>query len=287
MQVHLVDGKPVLVSNESSVALAPLELRPRCVKPQHELRRHERNAFSLNLPTFDRIPPHDGEIALVGSGPSVQGELFALKQLKAKGHPIMAIKGSHDWLIERGIVPDFALAVDPLPRIADLYRKPKGSVVYFMASQCHPDVFKALTGFKVVLWNVYTKSAYEYWNKYSKRKKVKNSLAFIGGGSTSGLRAMALAYMLGFRKLHLFGYDSCLGDANLLKITGEKAEKVVVAEANGRAFLCDMAMSQQAKEFEQQLRQLMPEARVKCYGDGLIPEIAKGLKEAGIEQVMD
>ena len=140
-------------------------------------------------------------------------------------------------------------------------------------------------GFKVVLWNVYTKSAFEYWNKYTKRKKLKDQLAFVGGGSTSGMRAMALTYMLGYRKMHLFGYDSCLGDGNLLKITGERAEKVVVSEVEGRAFLCDAAMSQQAQEFEIQLRQMMPGAKVKCYGDGLIPWIALHMHKAGCEQV--
>lgn len=284
MQVQLVDGKPVLMG-EQPVELKPLELRPRCVKPQHELRRHERNAFSLGLPMFERVAPHAGEIVLVGSGPSVEKKLFSIRELKAKGHPVMAIKGSHDWLINHGIIPDFALAVDPLPRIADLYRKPKGSVVYFIASQCHPDVFTALVGCRVVLWNVYTKSAFDYWTKYIKRKKRKDTLAFVGGGSTSGLRAMALSYMLGFRKLHLFGYDSCLSEGNLLKITGERSEKVVVSEVEGRAFLCDMAMSQQAKEFEQQLRQMMPGAKVKCYGDGLIPWIAQCLHKTGCEQV--
>ena len=31
----------------------------------------------------------------------------------------------------------------------------------------------------------------------------------IGGGTTVGLLAMSLAFLRGFRKIHLYGFDSC------------------------------------------------------------------------------
>jgi hypothetical protein len=41
----------------------------------------------------------------------------------------------------------------------------------------------------------------------------------IGGGTTSGLRAISLFYVLGWRHFALFGFDSCL-TGDMLRING-------------------------------------------------------------------
>lgn len=42
----------------------------------------------------------------------------------------------------------------------------------------------------------------------------------IGGGTTSGLRAISLFYVLGYRQFELFGFDSC-NDGELLRVNGD------------------------------------------------------------------
>lgn len=283
MEVQDIDGQKVLMDSAGNrEQLRPVQINARCVKPQHDLRRHERSAFKRQLPTLRKVDGHNREAVLCGSGPSIADHVEDIRALQKAGNLIVAIKGAHDWLIERGIIPDLALAVDPLPRIADLYRKPRYECTYFIASQCHPAVFNALRDHRVVVWNVYTKSAQTYWSDYFKRKKITDPLYFVGGGSTSGLRGLSLLYMLGYRKLHLFGFDSCLKDG-LLKITGERnqSQTEVVVVADGVPFKCDGAMSCQAGEFELQTKS-MPGLWMKCYGEGLIPHISRQMARKGI-----
>jgi hypothetical protein len=105
---------------------------------------------------------------------------------------------------------------------------------------------------------------------------------FVGGGSTSGLRGISLLYMLGYRKLHLFGFDSSLRDDGLLKITGEMNQgQEIVVVADGTPFKCDGAMSCQAGEFELQTK-FMEGLWLKCYGDGLIPYISRQMARKGV-----
>lgn len=279
----MVDTKPV----GSFVA--------KCVKGPYELIRHMRYALSKGYPTVRKIDEHGEEIVLVGAGPSLVDTVEEVRRLKNEGKLVVAIKSAHDFLIDRGIIPDVALAVDPQEKIANLYRKPHEDVSYFIATQCHPEVFDALHNNKLVTWNLFTKSVFSYWKGHFDRKKQDSSLFFVNGGSTSGLRAIGLSWVIGYRKCHLFGFDSCLkppeGEVTEeslkqsdLKINGVKIEKdVMVVDADGKRFYCDGAMALQANEFLHQLEK-MKEIRVKAYGEGLIPWIVERAALRGMEQ---
>jgi hypothetical protein len=69
-----------------------------------------------------------------------------------------------------------------------------------MASRCAPEMFDHLANRKVMLWNSY--------GSLDEAKAYKGHPA-IGGGSTSGMRAITVGYVLGFRKFVLYGMDSC------------------------------------------------------------------------------
>lgn len=246
----------------------PTGIKAKCVKPASELIRHMRSAFASGYPTLNRVPEHDGEAVLCGSGPSLAEYLPDIKKHKEEGRMIVALKGTHDYLIENGVIPHIAMAVDPQARIADLYRKPHAGVRYYMSSQCHPRVFEALKDHHVVLWNVYTKSAMRYWQAREKGREI----AFVNGGSTTGLRALTVAWVMGYRKLHLYGYDSCLRGKQL-KVMGDTNQKEeVILVVDFRPFKCDAAMALQGYEFMPQL-DTTPNLKVKAYGDGLIPWI--------------
>jgi len=271
----------------SDVKIVPVsKIASKCVKGPAELVRHMRYAFAQGYPTLQKVQPHDGEAVLVGSGPSIADEVERIRALKEQGHMVCAIKGAHDFLIGHGIIPDMAVAVDPQEKIAELYRHAHYGVRYYMATQCHKAVFDALRGHKVVIWNVYTRSVKEHWEKYFRKKNSPQRLHFVNGGSTSGLRSIGLAWVMGYRKLHLFGYDSCLKagpDASLeelkaadLKIGGVKSrtEDVIAINADDRRFYCDPAMALQANEFLPQLEHMW-DMRLKAYGNGLIPWIVE------------
>lgn len=274
-------GRPIIpeINGEDGqkLTLTPLALNAKCVMGPNELIKNMRYAMSHGYPQFYKRDPHHGEIVLCGSGPSIENNVEDIKALYANGHPVMAIKSTHDWLVDHGIRPQLALAVDPTEKIARLYQNPQPDCVYLIATQCHPEVYKALAGYNVVIWNAYTKKAEGYWKNYVKRKRRVDKVYFINGGSTSGLRAITMAYLMGYRKVHLFGFDSCLRSQtdNLLKISGERNTKqtcVVVVE--DRHFFCDPAMACQGNEFMKQVRHT-PRLQVRVWGDGFIPYVSK------------
>lgn len=270
----------ILGADGNPLALQPLTLNAKCVMGPNELIRNMRYAIGRNYPQFYRRDPHHGEAVLCGSAPSIEDHVEDIRRLYNEGHLIMAIKGTHDWLLERGIRPHLALAVDPQEKIAKLYQNPVPDCTYLIASQCHPEVFKALEDVPVVLWHCFTKKAHKYWSNYIQRKKKKKrykNLYFVNGGSTSGLRAITLTWLMGYRKVNLFGFDSCLKSQtdDLLKVTGERNEKnTCVVVVNDRHFFCDPAMACQGNEFLNQIKNT-GRLQVRVWGDGFIPYVSQ------------
>jgi hypothetical protein len=95
-----------------------------------------------------------------------------------------------------------------------------------------------------------------------------------GGGTTSGMRAINIGYLLGYRKFVLYGYDSCNDAEGKKRFTGEMTGPTldVYVGAEKRKFTCNAAMAQQANEF-QMLYAVMPDITVEAKGPGLIAAI--------------
>ncbi len=109
--------------------MQPLNIKAKCVLGPEErleqikaaLERVERGEIT----EFGATPPHDKEIVIVGSGPSVKNKsnIKKIRRLKNQGCMVLAIKGAHDFLIENKIIPHCALAVDPMDHIWKCFRK--------------------------------------------------------------------------------------------------------------------------------------------------------------------
>lgn len=144
----------------------------------------------------------DEPIAVVGYGPSLNE---TWEQVRAFRY-VISTSGAHKFLIERGIVPTWHVDVDPRKHKIALIGEPHHDVKYLLASTCHPAYFKLLQdgGFDVKLWHVFDAG------DDGLRMLPHGEWAFTGGCSV-GLRAMAIARMLGFRSLDIFGIDGCEG----------------------------------------------------------------------------
>jgi hypothetical protein len=92
----------------------------------------------------------------------------------------------------------------------------------------------------------------------------------VPGGSTVLLRAIPLFRMLGFKRFHVFGCDSCLEDgAHHAYSQPENDEQPVIPVRIGdKEFMCHPWMISQAQEFID---------LVKCMGDVMELEIYGGL----------
>lgn len=254
-----------------------------------ELCHHIRSSLERGLVEFvPALCSHDGTFVIVGSGPSMPAFVEDIREEKARGRPVCAIKGTHDFLVERGIEPTFFLSIDPRPRL-DQVRLKTEDTIYLLASRCHPELFDRLKNGKVVLWHgvAHEDKAADIYRD----AKVKLQ---IGGGTTSGMRAINVAYMMGFRKFVLYGMDSCLAPDGLTKRFNGDRTGVTVDVYPGyfkdgknypnmaRKFVSNHAMAQQARDFEG-IYQHLPGISVESKGDGLITAMIAERKKAGLQ----
>lgn len=225
-------------------------------------------------------PAHVGEALIVGGGPSLADTLPKLQFHHKRGGLIFALNGTHDWLISRGIIPDFHVMLDARPDNMHFVAHPHRGVTYLMASQCHPDVFDALKGYEVVQWVGWAPGVEEVVKEFDHRP-----IGIVGGGNTVGLKTMCMVHMLGFRTQRLFGFDSSYrnGENHAYKQPLNDNEAIMPVMCAGREFVCARWMAKQAEVFAEYLPLLMSMgAKITVYGDGLIPWIAKNMEHSDV-----
>lgn len=140
---------------------------------------------------------------VVGSGPSAKDTIDRIP----KGSLIVAVNGAHDWLVGRGIIPHFGLLMDPNPWVAT-YQTPRPDVTYIVGTTCHENVWKrfADAGVKpyVCVPMIDGKDHEDIVAKFP-----NHVLNFVGGGVTTGLRAVPVFAGLGAGMIDMHGFDSC------------------------------------------------------------------------------
>lgn len=261
--------------------MIPMHVIGRCVADDETLFCNMEQAIERGLPeVLAQETAREGVVCIVASGPSVKTQLDVIRKSKKDGVPIVAVKDAHDWLISEGVIPDYALAIDPQAHRWNCFKAKHPDVHYMVASQCDAQMFEHLAGHEVTIWHPYVTKG---------QKRPRNRMT-IGGGTTSGLRAISLFYVLGFRHFALFGFDSCCEDG-VLRVNGDLPKNGdtlnhVMLEEGGDIFYCTPGMALQAEHF-QTYYDWLPDASFYGFGKGLIPAIIKkrNEQEAELERI--
>lgn len=218
------------------------------------------------IPWVKSVAPHDGQAVIVGGGPSVGEWLHEIRYRKTCGQTVFALNNAASFLAENGIEVDHQVILDARAHNDAFLGYAKH---HLLASQCHPNVFEKTAS--VTLWHQ------EYPEDMARFDACLPSTqpehAIVGGGTTVGLSAMVLAYVLGYRKLHLYGYDSSYrGEATHVYAQHDPQRVDCVATVAGRKFRTSLAMAKQAELFPQLADSLID---LGCFitlrGDGLLP----------------
>lgn len=220
-----------------------------------------------DLPMFIEQEEHKHRVCIVGGAPSLKDTLPALRFAIERGAVVLALNGTHDFLISRGIMPDLHVMVDARPENIEFVRKPQKQTTYMMAAQCHPSIFDALAEQQMIMWVADVTGMRELV------EGVEKPVGLIGGGSTVGLKAMMLMYLWGFRAISLFGMDSCYrkDDHHAYTQTLNDNEHRLETIVNGKRFSCSQWMIAQAEDFDHDARNLIAHGvSLKAYGSGLI-----------------
>lgn len=249
--------------------MQPLEITVQAAGTEEELCSNIRSALARGLPELMLGPTkHDGTMVLVASGWSMPDYVDEIRAHQKVNRPIVAIKAAHDFLVKNGIKPDLWVNLDPRDRTNGI-QELNDHTVYMPASRCPPSTFEHLKGRKVLLWHS--------WAEGKEMEAIGPGKLAIGGGTTSGLRAVNIGYILGYRKFVLYGYDSCNRADGVKRFTGDMTGPSVdvwVGGENGKKFNCNMAMAQQANEF-QKIFGVMADVNLEVKGPGLIAEIMR------------
>lgn len=245
-----------------------LELTVQAAGDPEELCSNIRSSLARGLPELaPALCTHDGTFVCVASGWSMPNYVEEIRAHRKAGRPIVAVKAAHDFLCENGIEPDLWVNLDPRDRTNGIQRH-NAHTVYLVASRCPPITFDTLKERKVVLWHS--------WSQGPELKALGAGKMAVGGGTTSGMRAINIGYLLGYRKFVLYGYDSCNRADGIKRFTGEMTGPTMdvwVGDGpNREKFTCNAAMAQQANEF-QMIYTVMPDITVEAVGPGLIAAI--------------
>lgn len=169
--------------------------------PDEDRIRNVQKNIKRDLIRFAQLPRHiarNEPIAIVGGGPSVAKNLEKIKGFKQ----IWSCGSSHDYLVENGITPTFALACDAMEEQAFHFRKPQEKTTFIIASQCSPKLFEQLKGHKIALWHFRGQIPEEHFNGEET----------LGWGCMVTIISILLALQMGFQEMHFFGVDCCLDE---------------------------------------------------------------------------
>jgi hypothetical protein len=186
------------------------------------------------------------------------------------------VSGAHDYLVKRGIVPDFHVDCDPREHKARMLQNPQDKTTYLMATVCHPKYWEVLKGRKVRLWHLINGDDLETVS-WVMQNHPEGANSMIGGGSSVGQRAMNVMAALGYRRFNIHGMDcSFTTDRHAGAHLGKEQAKIMV-KAGNRVFQTTKQMLQAAIEMEQFIT--TQDAEIAFFGDGLMQETALQLKE--------
>jgi len=208
---------------------------------------HVAGAIRRRHPQVWGQPMKPDVVAIVGSGPSLADTERELVDLVFAGAKVVTLNGAYQWCLARNIRPSAQIVLDARPSTARFVVPDVPQCRYYVASQCHPDVFDAVAGRPHVgLWHAVGADdgpladiLTDYYGK--------GRWSSIHGGTSVGTRAIGLLRTLGFGRLHLFGIDCCwIGDAHHAidqpENAGEKRLRVTLAPSDrpdlARDFWC-------------------------------------------------
>lgn len=252
-------------------ARAPLHLPVvlLCNTPDETLNAHIATNARKPLTWLAAQPERSEPLILVGGGPSVADHQHDILKLKSEGGKIIAINAASKFLTAKGIEVDWQLTCDAKDETATLIDPNANG--HLFASQVSP-----LTMDRVSNPIVYHLDTPGCEDQFPPEKRRRGGYGLFNGSASSGVVALPVGYGLGFRKFHVFGYDSCnrQGATHAYLQPMNKVIPNMTVTWCGTDYEASITMKAQAERFQimgQHLKQLG--CTVEVYGDGLLPHM--------------
>jgi len=252
------------------------ELTAVCNTATEKLLENVRKACALDLPWFAPADEHDRHVSILGGGPSLVDKIEEIQWRQSIGQEVWVLNNAHKALEGTGIRYDAQVLLDARPETAGFLTEAAG---YLVASQCNQAVFGAVESRPTTLFHVNSPGMADLLANEPHRAAY-----LVGGGTTVGMNALALAFLAGYRFIHLYGFDSCYrGPAHHAYPQplndGERVSEALYTSSQGtKTYYCAPWMIGQAQEFAELAPNYMADgAVITVHGSGLLPDIGLDL----------
>jgi hypothetical protein len=239
-----------------------------CNTPDSTLTSNILYNAARDLPWVAFEPVRSDTIILCGGGPSIADHLDDIRKHQAAGTTVWAMNGASSFLRDNGIEPDAQVIADAKPETVELY-DPECKL-HYIASQCDRQMFEQ--GGEVRLWHLAISEDMDKW--FPKKRREAGGYALVGGGAAVGNSALCLAYVKGYRSMHLYGYDSSHREDASHAYEQEMNRFIPTTDVEwaDRTYRSSVAMKAQAEKFQITGQALQNEGcSIHVHGDGLLP----------------
>lgn len=239
-----------------------------CNTSDEALESNIRANSGLPLRWIAAEPAHEGVAVLCGGGASIAEHIDDIRAMQTDGAKIFAMNATATYLGRLGILPDYQVIADAKQETSQLVSHYANEFLF--ASQVHPDTVEATDWHNLSLWHL---EIGEIERFFPEDRLKRGGYALIGGGAAVGNSAMCVTYAMGYRKQHVFGFDSCHKDGKSHAYPQPMNDFIpcVDVEWGGKVYTASVAMKAQAEKFQitaQALEQAGCEITV--YGEGLL-----------------
>ena len=233
--LSLIYNEKVVPPLPEEILNVPIVVHPRdCVDKEYIQANIKENMNLINKDKFlGKCRPNEGDVIVISGGHST--DYSKVREL-LKENPeskIICVKHSYPHLLANSIKPWACVVLDPRSIEGesthgiirkDLFKTVDPSTKFFVASMTDPSVTKYLIEKKANIygWHAFTESLR---NESEREQEIKNQkitvmedlgipegATLITGGTCAAMRVLGIMHTMGFRKFHLFGFDSSLKD---------------------------------------------------------------------------
>lgn len=211
---------------------------------------------------------HDRIVLLCGSGPSIREDVEIIRRMQREGAEVWALNNCANFLDKHGILPDAQVIMDAQE---ETFRAIGPAKRHLFASQVHPSLFEAVP--RAELWH--STHGDVKVDEQEGFPSYEGEYCLIGSAVSVGNTAMVLAFALGYRDIHLFGYDSSNQgvDSHALHQPWNDGEPMTIVEFGGKRYISSLTMSLQAAAFHDRAKVLEREGcKISVHGYGLLPD---------------
>jgi hypothetical protein len=254
-----------------------VELQGRINVEDEALVQNIRQSIRLGYPQIWPQPLKYDRVALVGGGPSLEQTFDELRDLVWSGAKLVTVNGAYRYCVERNLTPSAQIVLDARAHTAKFLDPVVPGCRYYLASQCHPEIWRAVEGREHV--GIFHALSREEEGARELDKYYLNQWTPITGGTTVVMRSLGLLRTIGYVRFDLFGVDSCYLDGvghAYSQPENDKDRKMVFTvhptghPEMGRKFVCSPWMLKQLECFLLLLRLNGKHFRITVHGDGLL-----------------